>query len=84
MAKDENHHVIVEKIILEGRHGPYGVARFLKLGSVTFSLKPPVWNEADFPELGSYVILSQVRKKRAGWYAKHGRHVVPSDEQPST
>ncbi len=72
---------VVEKIIPQGDHGPYAVASCPKLGLVTFSLEPPVWEEEDWPEGGNIVILSTVRKKRAGWRAKHARFLQPSDEQ---
>lgn len=80
MAKT-HYPAIVEKLVPNGRHGPYAIARCEELGSVTFSLEPPVWTEEDWPEQGMYVLLSQVRKKRAGWRAKIGRFVQPSDEQ---
>jgi hypothetical protein len=47
---------------------------------VTFSLEPTVWQEEDFPEAGNVVLLSKIRRKRAGWRAKAGRYYVPSDE----
>ena len=80
----ECYQAIVEKIISGGRHGPYAVARSDKLGSITFSLNDNVWREEDWPEPGTYVMLSQVRKKRAGWRAQHGRFIEPADEQPAT
>ena len=70
---------IVQKIIHHGRHGPYAVATVDKLGSVTFSLDGKVWTEKIYPDEGSCVMLSQVRKKRAGWRAEHGRFLQPSD-----
>lgn len=81
MANDISYRAVVEKIIPSGRHGPYVVARSEELGSVTFSLDPEVWQETDVPEPGMYVVLSRIRRKRAGWRAKHGRYLEPSDEQ---
>lgn len=74
---------IVEKIITNGRHGPYAVARREENGAletITFSLNSPSWNE-DYPDPGTYVILSDIRKKRNGWRAMHGRFMRPSDEK---
>lgn len=73
---------IVQKVIEEGKHGPYAVATSDQLyGSVTFSLEPTVWKEDDWPEQGMVVILEKLRQKRAGWRAKEGRFFKPSDEQ---
>lgn len=72
---------IVQKIVRDGKHGPYAVAKSEELGSVTFSLGEDVWSEKDMPEPGTFVLLSDLRKKRAGWRANSGRYVKPSDEQ---
>lgn len=73
---------IVQKLIMDGEHGPYAVATNESLnGSVTFSLEPTVWKEKDYPEPGSVVYLTKIMKKRAGWRAKEGRYWTPSDEQ---
>jgi len=77
----QGYEVVVQKIIPNGRHGPYAVARSEELTSVTFSLKPPVWEEEEWPQPGICVLLSKVRKKRAGWRAEYGRFLKPSDEQ---
>lgn len=82
--KDDGYRAIVEKIISKGPHGPFAVATEKTLGSVTFSLLPEVWQEEDLPERGMYVVLSQIRKKRAGWRARKGRYLKPSDEQQTT
>lgn len=82
-GEKENYQAVVEKIIRDGSHGPYAVARSPGLkGSITFSLDASVWQEEDWPEPGMYVVLTSLRKKRAGWRAKHGRFVKPSEEQP--
>ncbi len=73
---------IVQKVIREGKHGPFAVATSDQLdGSVTFSLEPTVWTEDDWPEQGMVVILGKLIQKRAGWRAKEGRFFKPSDEQ---
>lgn len=77
----KNYRAIVEKIIQGGKHGPYAVARSEELGSITFALDGNVWQESDWPDAGTYVMLWDMRKKRSGWRAKHGRFVEPSDEQ---
>jgi hypothetical protein len=78
---DESCTAVVEKTIRNGKHGPYAVASADNLGLITFSLEPPVWEESDWPEGGNIVILSEIRKKRAGWRANRGRFLRPSDEQ---
>ena len=73
---------IVQKTIEEGQHGPFVVATSDQLkGSVTFSLDPEVWKEEERPENGTIVVLGKLQKKRAGWRAKSGRFLKPSDEQ---
>lgn len=74
---------IVQKVVREGKHGPFAVATSDQLkGSVTFSLEPTVWKEKEWPEEGTAVFLEELRQKRAGWRAKQGRFWEPSDEQP--
>ena len=70
---------VVEKVILDGQHGPYAVAKDDRLGSVTFSLSPDVWREKRWPEPGIEVVLEDFRKKRAGWRAMSARFLRPED-----
>ena len=79
MADDIEYSAVVDKIIGDGKHGPYAVAFSDELGYITFSLDPEVWQEKKFPDPGMCVLLSQIRKKRAGWRAETGRYVRPSD-----
>ena len=74
---------VVQKAILDGRHGPFFVATSdqIKDGSVTCSLEPTVWLGGEHPEEGEIVFLDELRRKRAGWRAKMGRFWRPSDEQ---
>lgn len=73
---------VVQAIIPQGKHGPFAVATSEGLdGSVTFSLEPTVWKEAEWPEEGMCVFLANLRQKRAGWRAKLGRFWKLSDEQ---
>lgn len=81
MAEDKAYQAVVEKIITDGRHGAYAVARCQELSAVTFSLDSPVWQEGDWPEPGMCVVLSKIRKKRAGWCAKSARYLIPSDQE---
>ena len=61
---------VVQKVIREGKHGPFAVATSDQLeGSVTFSLEPTVWTENEWPEEGMIVFLGKLRQKRAGWRA---------------
>lgn len=81
MASDRSYQAVVQTIVPGGKHGPYAVARSEELGLITFSLDSKIWQESDWPESGTCVVLSQVRKKRAGWRAQHGRFFEPADEQ---
>jgi len=81
MAEEQSYRAVVQKVITSGPHGPYAVAKSDEFGSVTFSLVSPVWQEKSWPERGNVVVLSDVRKKRAGWRAELGRFMRPSDEQ---
>jgi len=74
---------VVEKIVHNGKHGPYAVSSSEEVGLVTFSLRPEVWQENNLPERGSIVVLSEIRKKRAGWRANSGRFFRPSDQKPA-
>lgn len=69
---------IVQRTV-DGKHGPYAVASVVSLGNVTFSLDSHVWTEKDPPQRGEEVILSDLRKKRAGWRAHSVRFLRPSD-----
>jgi hypothetical protein len=74
---------VVERLVLDGKHGPYAVATVKGIyGAVTVSLEQSVWHEQSYPESGTLVILSDLRLKRAGWRAYGGRFVRPSDLQP--
>lgn len=65
----EYYPAVVEKIISDGKHGPYAVARSNEIGPITFSLDSKVWQENKLPKLGMWIVLSKVRKKPAGWRA---------------
>ena len=81
---NKSYSAVVQKVFPNGKHGPYAVASHADLGDVTFSLEPPVWEDVDWPDEGLTVVLSKIRKKRAGWRAYSGRFFGPSDEQPAT
>ena len=70
---------VVEKVVVDGSHGPYAVAWDKTLGSVTFSLGPDVWKERDNPERGLEVVLEDFQKKRGGWRAMSARLFRPED-----
>ena len=73
---------VVKKIIPDGTHGPYAVATTDGIeGSITFSLKEDVWNENDWPEPGTIVLLSKLCKKTAGWRSMEARLYKIEDEQ---
>lgn len=77
---------VVQKIVKDGKHGPYVVATSESVsGSITFALATGVWLEDYPPEEGEQVCLSSLRKKRAGWKAMTARSVRLSDgfKQPA-
>lgn len=76
-SQTECREVITEKVVLNGKHGPYAVGRDKQLGVITFSLEPPVWQESEYPERGTIVEVSNIQKKKAGWRAKSVRFVRP-------
>lgn len=76
---DDPRRLVVQKIVRNGRHGPYAVVKDPELGSITFSLLPEVWNENRFPETGSEVIVCDFESKTAGWRAMSARFFRPSD-----
>lgn len=80
----DSYQATVDKVVPNGKHGSYAVARCQELGCITFSLNSNVWKESEYPEPGMCVVLSQLRKKRAGWRAQQGRFFKPSDQQPAT
>lgn len=72
---------IVRKVIANGRHGPFAITSSESFeGSITISLNSPIWQEEQWPEGGSTVVLHDIRKKRAGWRAHSGRFYRPHDE----
>jgi len=71
---------VVQKVI-DGKHGCYAVANSDKIeGSITFSLDPTVWKEKVYPQEGYMVVLSDIRKKSAGWRAHSARFLRPNDK----
>lgn len=78
---EEKFVAIVQKVFLDGAHGPYAKSKHPQLGTITFSLDEGVWKETSFPGEGDMVVLTDVRKKRAGWRAGSGRFYRPSDER---
>ena len=79
MAGVKEYPATVEKIVRDGKHGPYAVAYSPEMGSVTFALDCKVVAEDDWPERGTRVMLSEVRQKKAGWRAQEWRYTQPSD-----
>lgn len=64
------------KAIKEGHRGPYFEAECKiekEIMMVTVSLNRDVWQEKAWPEGGMEVIISDIRKKRAGWRAFKAR-----------
>ena len=70
----------VQKVFPKGRHGPYAKASTEELGSITFSLNSSVWSEAKWPEEGTFVVMTDLLKKTAGWRADKCRFMRPEDE----
>lgn len=82
MAK-RSYQAMLEKTVKEGKHGPYAVTRSDLLGLVTFSLDKPVWQEEEWPEPGTIIVVSDLIKKKSGWRARNARFFEPGDEQIS-
>jgi hypothetical protein len=81
VAKKRSFQATVQKIV-NGRHGHYAVATSEDiLGSITFSLDFPCWKEADNPDPGTIVKLSNLRKKRDGWRAMRACDLKPTEEE---
>ncbi len=80
MATLQTYTAVVQKVVKNGHHGPYAVATVADFESVTFSLLSPIWMEEGEPEPGTYVILSDIQKKRSGWRAMRARFFRPSDD----
>ena len=86
MNKNTQIEAIVERII-KGQHGRFIVTRTKGFaGSVTFSLENGVWQEDEDPEPGTYVILSDIRKKRGRsgydqWRSYKARFFRPGDDK---
>jgi len=81
MSSEESMPVVVEKVIAKGRHGPYAVAYHEILGSITVALEPEIWKEEEWPETGMFIVVSKLRRKRAGWRALAARYMQPCDEK---
>lgn len=78
---DRRYTAYVQKVVRNGKHGPYAVVREDTLGLVTFSLDQSVWREKRWPEAGSCIVLEDVHKKRSGWRANNCRFYRPEDQQ---
>ena|SRR3989338_1429349 len=73
---------VVSKVV-EGRHGSYAICfdrvEIIK-SPITFSLSLPCWEGEDSPEGGMIVVLTNLRRKKAGWRALNARYLTPQDE----
>jgi len=85
-----NKDMLVEAIVkrtIQGRHGRFTVTSAKGFtGSVTFSLENGAWQEKEDPEPGTYVVLSDIRKrrikgKRVQWQAHKARFFRIEDEE---
>jgi len=75
---------VVQKIISDGKHGPYAVATAAGIeGSITFGLDSAVWQENVNPTPGNLVKLTDFQKKQSGWRALKARFLKPFDEYQS-
>ncbi len=67
-----------------GDHGPYGVTRCDEMeGSITIHLTQKQVDRGRVPDNGTFLILSDLRRKPDGWRAQHWRYMRPSDEKNS-
>lgn len=82
--EDGSYVAVVTNVVSEGRYGPFAVAKSKDIkGSITFSLRRPVWRVKTWPKPDTHVILSALDRKSAGWRAMRARPMKPSDEQQS-
>lgn len=79
--EEESYLAVVQGVYPKGKHGPYAVASSKFLGPITFALEQKVWIESSWPEPGTFVVLSQIIRKSAGWRAQKGRFMRPFDER---
>ncbi len=77
---------VVQKIVENGKHGPYAVAypedrkvSRRTRGSITFKLSRPVWERESWPEPGTVVILSDIREKRSSKTGKGGLRALRAE-----
>jgi len=72
---------IVEVVVTtKGGNNRYARATVANIGVVTFSLQPPVWQEdMPSPERGTYVVMSNIYRKKGGWRAERCRLLRPGD-----
>ena len=78
---------VVQKIIPDGKHGPYVVITVKEFvsdenprGNVTSSLTQPVWQEKRFPKPGECVLVDDVTEKTNGLRAGSVRFLRPEDK----
>ena len=72
----------VKAVYQTGRHGCYAKAVSPEIsGSVTFSLKRPVWKSKKMPNPNDMVVLSDIRKTGNGWRAMTGRFYRPETKE---
>lgn len=81
---------ILQDIIHNGDHGPYGVATLKdssikdKKNSVTFSLCKHVWEDDRLPnqtDFGCHLVLEDLTKKDVGWRANKARFYRLDDQE---
>ena len=74
----------VRKVNPDGRRGPYvsATSKGVK-GTITFSLLPEVWHSSTFPQMGTFVVLSDLQKRGKGWIAMSARLYTLADESPT-
>ena len=84
MAKKKRIFQATVQKIAKGKHGRYAVATSEDvLGSITFSLNYPYWQEVNDPDPGTVVELSDLRRKKAGWRAMRARDLQPTEKECS-
>jgi len=58
---------VVEQV-LEGRYGPFAIAVSDQLyGQITFSLRPGIWKEAEYPKKDSAVSVTIIGRSMNHW-----------------
>lgn len=81
-SKEKDVLIGIVRSVEHGLKGPFAVAMIDGIeGSVTFSLRAPVWKENGPPGRSARVVLSGLVEVDGGWRAESARYKQPSDDK---